>query len=428
MASKDTDLAEAAQALFCALVDFVGINNMDKVLDENSSYVMFKEKWQTNKLTKNVSIEDIYNKHVVAGRTTFKDIENFLSYGQSVKLADSWFKSSVLIAKKLIKDIDDISGKFSYIKTSSWKKIIYAHQDNIIMNNIQTLFIEANKNQKLLKTEGSKGQIPFGDINKWSPADIYLASPEAQKIISNKVKERKGLTFLGKNGLNNLISELIKNGQLLPLSLKKSDGQVNIVKVNFNRATEERIINKVSYGGVKPETFKKWVDPEITNQRPAARDIKIYLSVDKTDYVFLRYDPSGDYGGGFRGEIQVKGAIAKAGGLGEGQIIQILKLCDTKSTSFGTKFENTLQKAKDNFSKKKKPLREMFIKRGKTNKDRDEWYEPSITKLSAEITNTVFPLLYDFLSDKNRADSFTRWVFQYATSRQINSSKFVIAK
>ena len=89
-----------------------------------------------------------------------------------------------------------------------------------------------------------------------------MASPEAQKIISNKVKERKGLTFLGKNGLNNLISELIKNGQLLPLSLKKSDGQVNIVKVNFSRASEERIINKVSYGGVKPETFKKWIDPD----------------------------------------------------------------------------------------------------------------------------------------------------------------------
>ena len=118
---------------------------------------------------------------------------------------------------------------------------------------------------------------------------------------------------------------------------------------------------------------------------------------------------------------------ARAGGLGEGQIIQILKLCEPNG-SFGMKFEAELKKAKIKLGKEKKPLREKFIKRGKTAKDRDEWYEPEITKLSAELTNTVFPLLYKFLSDKDKADAFTRWVFQYASSRQINSAKYVIAK
>ena len=202
MASKDTDLAESAQALFCALVDHVGISNMDKVLDENSNYIMFKENWEKNKLTKGVSIKSIFDKHVVAGKTTFDEIEKFLTYGKSSKLADSWYKSSVLIAKELLREIDKISRKFSYVKTSSWRKIIYAHQDNIIMDNIQKLFSEANKNQKSIKSEGSKGQIPFGDINKWSPADIYLASDKGQKEIQDRVDNRKGLTFVGLNGLN----------------------------------------------------------------------------------------------------------------------------------------------------------------------------------------------------------------------------------
>ena len=105
MASKDTDLAEAAQALFCALIDFVGTSKMDELIDENSSYVNFKKNWESNKLTKTTPIEKIYNQYVAAGRTTFKDIENFLTYGKSVKLADSWYKSSVLIAKKLIIDM-----------------------------------------------------------------------------------------------------------------------------------------------------------------------------------------------------------------------------------------------------------------------------------------------------------------------------------
>ena len=109
------------------------------------------------------------------------------------------------------------------------------------------------------------------------------------------------------------------------------------------------------------------------------------------------------------------------------QIIQILKLCEPQGT-FGSKFESELTKAKAKLLKEKKPLREKFNKRGKTDKDREEWYEPAITKLSAELTNTIFPLLQKFLSDKDKADAFTRWVFQYASSRQINSAKYVIAK
>jgi len=427
MASKDTDLAESAQALFCALVDHIGISNMDKVLDENSNYVMFTENWKNNKLTKGVSIESIFDKHIIAGKTSFNEIEKFLTYGKSAKLADSWYKSSVLIAKELLREIDKISKKFSYVKTSSWRKIIYDHQDNVIMDNIQKLFSEANKNQKSIKSEGSKGQIPFGDINKWSPADIYLASDKAQKEIQSRVDNRKGLTFVGLNGLNGIISALITSGDLLPISLKKTDGQVRIVPVNFNRPTEEKIINNVTYGGIKPEKFQKWIDPKISNQKAAARDVKIFLDEDKKDFVFLRYDPSGDYAGGFRGEIQIKGMSARAGGLGEGQIIQILKLCEPNG-NFGTKFETELKKAKIKLAKEKKPLREKFIKRGKTSKDRDEWYEPEITKLSAELTNTIFPLLYKFLSNKDKADAFTRWIFQYASSRQINSAKYVIAK
>jgi hypothetical protein len=157
MASKDTDLAEASQALFCAMADFVGIANLKVFFDVNSqninTYDKFKANWQTHKLTKGTSIESLYNKYVKAGKTTFRDIENFLTYGQSAKLADSWYKSSVLISTALIKDIHNISQKFSYVKTSSWKSILYgyAHQDDAIMNNIQKLFSEANKNQKILK-------------------------------------------------------------------------------------------------------------------------------------------------------------------------------------------------------------------------------------------------------------------------------------
>lgn len=424
MASKDTDLAEASQALFCAMADFVGTSNIKTFFDleKFSTYIAFKQNWEKHKLTKSTTIKALYDKYVKAGRTTFRDIENFLTYGQNSKLADSWFKSSVLISVTLIEDIINISQKFSYVKTSSWKSILYgyAHQDDAIMNNIQKLFSEANKNQKALKAIQSKGEVPFGDINKWCPADIYLASNSAKAEIEKMVKNIKGLTFVK---LNKTISDLITSGQLLPLSLKKTVTTAKLVKVNFNRTVEEKLINTVTYGGTKPEKFVKW-----TVKNPVARDLKVYLSKDKQDFIFFRHDPSGDSYGTFRAEVQIKGAAARAGGLGEGQILAILKLSGGTS-NFATKFSSKLTTSKAAFLKGKKPLRDKFIKRGKTEKDRKEWYEPEIAKLSAEqVTNVVMPILFDFLADKNRAEAFTRWVFQYATSRQINSSKFVIAK
>ena len=87
------------------------------------------------------------------------------------------------------------------------------------MENIGELYKRANETQKNLITEGSKG-IVFSNINKWSPADIYFASPAAKKQISDEVQSRKKMTF---SILNRMISKMITEGQLLPLSLKKKN-------------------------------------------------------------------------------------------------------------------------------------------------------------------------------------------------------------
>ena len=441
--ATSTDLAESSQALFCALADFVGvanikgkykingkntINNIFDIEDErNNTYVKFRNNWSM-KYPK-TTIESLFDDSVVAGKTSFKQIENFLiGLGDKDRVSIGWFKSSSLIGKYLILKINTISTQFNYIQgKNGWKKIFYAHQDDKIMDNIQILFSEANKNQKELKSKvkGSQIQVPFGNLNKWNPADIYLASPKAETSIEQLVKNKKGLTFLGKDGLNNFISVLIKNGQLLPLSLKKTTTTVKLEKVNFTRSTEEAKINKVTFGGLS-----NWRKYDSSESKPSARDLKAYLSKDKTDYVFFRHDPSGESGGAFRGEIQIKGAEAKAGGLGTGQIEAILNLCDPKRGRFGTLFKSKLDRASTNFKKAKKPFREKYEADGSPSKGpiRDE-YDKQVGQLSAElVTNVVMPYLIKFLSNDERANAFTRWVFQYATSRQKNSSRFVIAK
>jgi hypothetical protein len=449
--ASSTDIAETAQAMFCALADYVGsttikgklydseknkkINNVFDVNNEdNNTYTKFISNW--SKKYPKVSIENIFNNYVSSGKVTFDQIENFLiGKGPKDKTANDWYKSSVLIGKYLILEITKISREFKYIQSSQWKKIFYAHQDNKIMNNIQILFSEANKNQKEIKSKlNQKTQIPFGNLNKWSPADIYLSSPKAEKEIENLVKNKKNLTFTGKNGLNQFIGNLIKEGQLLPLSLKKTTKAVTLVKVNFNRATEEREINLRTFGGLS-----NWKPYNPNGSNNTARDLKVYVNTDKSEYVSFRHDPATtvtkgkpeDFGGGaFRGEVQVKGASAKAGGLGTGQIESILNLCDPKRGRFGTLFVNKLEKAKFEFNKQRNPVRKVYEDAGAPSSGpiREE-YDKQVGELSATlVTNKVMPYLIKFLKDPKRAEAFARWVWTYATSRQTLSSKFVIAK
>ena len=91
MADK-TALAESSQALFCSIADYLGTDGVSKSLDLETypTYIEFK--------SKNVKlIEDSFKRTLTPG-VTLKDMETFLIANRD------WYKSSVLIASKLIKD------------------------------------------------------------------------------------------------------------------------------------------------------------------------------------------------------------------------------------------------------------------------------------------------------------------------------------
>ena len=84
----------------------------------------------------------------------------------------------------------------------------------------------------------------FGDINKWSPADIYFASNKARDKIQKVVDINSNKTGFIFSSLNILMSDLIEQGQLLPLSLKKQTREVVLLPVNFSRQEELKTISK----------------------------------------------------------------------------------------------------------------------------------------------------------------------------------------
>ena len=259
--------AEAAQALFCAMADKIGTANIKTSWFEPGSNTKLKYETYGEFKSKNKTlITDSFKKTNLVGLTLPK-IEQFLIE------KEGWYESSIKIATKLIEDITSIDPDFD-IGGKGFQDIIYyrgAKGGKNIMNTIELLFKVANKTNNL-----------FGDVNKWSPADIYFASKKAEKAVDDKYKETLNPKKFGKFNffyLNEFINGLLNDGQLLGVSLKKSGGTTQIKKINFERDINQAIIEKVKYDGIK-----------LTK-----RDVQIYFNTKGSKPLFkIRHDPSSD--------------------------------------------------------------------------------------------------------------------------------------
>jgi len=440
-ASKD-DKAETSQALFCALADYCGSNEVDKWLSPQKvktkgsgfeTYSEFKNKWNEHFGKKNASIKEIFEERVLSGKATYKQIDEFLTE------KTDWYISSVLISNALIKDTTHLGKIHGKIKGIGWKSIFY-EQKNITMNNIEILFKQANDKQKKNVDEKTKKTfIPFGDINKWCPADIYFTSEKAEKNILSLTsgKKFKDITFFQ---LNDILGKLIDDGELLPLSLKKQTSNVTIKKVNFNKSEDWKEIEKIGGGKV---LWKKY-PTNLTNlpSNPPARDMKIFLTNTNSedDKIVLRHDSSTAV---FKGEIVLKGMEARGGSLGLEQITSIISLIDE---SIANKIKSAYDKGNRSFKISKKPIREKYenaVKAAGLNiksqipKDKqligkirkDLKYDDLVGQLSAVyVTNPIFSILKTFLDDDDCKSNFIRMVYAYSSSQSFESAKFVVAK
>lgn len=440
-----TDITETMQALFCAMADFVGSSDMDKpdslwnietYKKDLNPYQTFKSGWN-NKYGPSNTVDGVFKNHVKSGKVTLHEIESFAE-GRG-KIGIDWFMSSILISKKLIQDIDTIDKEFGNIKKPKWSSIFYEHRSDT-MNKIEKLWKHANTNTKKLKNipDSKIKFIPFGDVNKWSPADIYFTSPKAEKKIDNIFSDKQELASLTFIKLNGIISDLIDTGDLLPLSLKKQTNEVRILKVNFNKDEEWKKLETIKYHKFKWEKY-----PTTPNKKPPARDLKIFLSGTHSinDAIVLRHDASTN---AFRGEILLKGMEARAGGLGFEQILGIVGIIDSKLSS---KLKTTFNLCNTQFKNKKKPIREEYEKKLKSlgidvkSKSPIEQkkvaevrkslqYAERVGFLSATlVTNKIMKLIIDnLLEDNEIAENFVRMVYAYSASQSGDSAKFVIAK
>jgi len=280
----DTKAFESAQALFCAMADFLGKEKSKKVLNYETyeTYGQFKSEKGNEKL-----INDSYNKLKTTG-VSLELIEKIL-----IKDVD-WYKSSVNIAVQLIEDIAIIDNDFKKIQSPGWTDFFYyrgAKGGSAVMEDIEELFTIANKRDKL-----------FGDVNKWSPADIYFASKAAEKKIQQVVSNPpQGFNFVN---LNELMNSLIDKGELLGVSLKKAPKEVHIYKINFTQEKNQEILEDIKYF-------------DISENKGTDRDVQIYFGSSKAKpLIKIRHDPYSDaLGASLAIKCEIEGKNSRLGSL-----------------------------------------------------------------------------------------------------------------
>jgi hypothetical protein len=414
MADK-TAIFESAQALFCAIADYIGISKTKKILNLET-YPTYS-KFKSEKKNKDI-IKKAFSQTRLIG-VSLSQIETLLK-------DNTWYESSVLIAVKLLDDIKKIDSDFAKIQGAGWQDFFYvrgATGGNTTMNNIDLLFSFANKKDK-----------KFGDINKWSPADIYFVSENAKKIIQDEIDEankNESYTFIQ---LNTICNRLIASGELLPLSLKKViDGRPVIVKYNFNRSQEEKNLAKLVF----IETKKSGT----------GRDIQIFFQNNKSQ-LKIRHDPHHSKFGasaGMKGEIIVQGMGGRLGSIGSMEIfLNVLKDSGLKS---GDKFYNDLKKQwiagmtayKKGIDKLNKTYKvkssDSHLKLSEVKYNKYKAARAIVSK--KQLMDKIIPVIDDYFNKNNKKknkNSFSdstmmiQTFIKYASSRSPLSGKFVIAK
>ena len=194
------------------------------------------------------------------------------------KLPDIWIESSVLGANALYDKFKGLKG-------------IKFHRGGKVVDNIENQF------KRIKRKEGVRM-----DINKWSPADIYITTPKYDpKCLEDEASIK---------GLNQCMNERINpdDPKMFGVSLKKMSSSASLKILNFDR---------------KDASEKEFARTEMTWD---SKDMYIVFK-DGTKIQFRGF--SGDALSGWQGEV--KGSKANQGKIGGGPTNLLLKLHDQSS-------------------------------------------------------------------------------------------------
>lgn len=125
-------------------------------------------------------------------------------FEKMLDLPKDWHESSILGANYLHK-IYALKGKYEY------------HRGSSTVDMIEGTFSRLNRNEKA-----------FGNINKWSPADMYMFTRAGKDVVKNELTKVKTL-----QQFNTLMIKYYKSHDIIGVSLKKISGNVKSTENNI---------------------------------------------------------------------------------------------------------------------------------------------------------------------------------------------------
>lgn len=246
--AEETERNESAQCLYAGLIFYV-----------------YKKQTKTNKV---VSKKDF--------TTAFRYCDVSAKFESLIDLPTDWHESSILGANELLKRY---KGKYEFHRGSSTVDII------------EGAFKRINQKEKA-----------FGNLNKWSPADIYMFTQKGKVAVRAEISIAKTI-----QSLNSLMLKYYKSGDIIGVSLKKISGTV---KVSENNITKD-----------KSQVLYKSTTTVADNKTSIFDSMDIYINHDKGKLQFRSFGGQSSLTG-WQGEG--KGTVANQGKVSLGPLNFIL--------------------------------------------------------------------------------------------------------
>ena len=329
-------------------------------------------------LGREIKDEDITTKNVEKYKNLFDvdgDMDKILN-----KLPGIWMESSILGANELWDTFKSLKG-------------VKFHRGDKVVTHIENQF------KRIKRKEGVRM-----DINKWSPADIYLTTP---KYDSKCLEDEQSI-----KGLNQCMNERINPTKptMFGISLKKMSNTASLKLLNFDK---------------KDATEKEFSGIEMTQD---SKDMYIVFK-DGTKIQFRGF--SGDTLSGWQGEV--KGSKANQGKIGGGPINLLLKL-HTKSVGGKTVDIKVAQKLKNKNERGavikdlKKGLKELMGNKFKEDKFADMQLKMKedafLSWVYSKSQGVQLAKIVESVTDKVKKDQLCEDFYLYANSRSAIASSY----
>jgi len=336
-AKVSTALAESAQAVFCSMAMNVKKGNLTEADLTSANF------------TKSMSKADV--------TSTLQDVEK--------KLTDDWMSSSILGANTL------------RVKYNG--KQFECHRGSKKVGIIESAFTNVKRKEGLSV-----------NLNKWSPADIYLIKPGFDP---SPLKEENTI-----RGLNALMFKYLMDESVIGVSLKKLGNSAQIKNINFPTDTDT---STFEYVGVESP-------PNSTSGYIVMKKGSSQMKIN-----FRTFTASG----GWSGEVLVPGGTARHGKISHGPINDVLKAHGIKEITDNIPSRNIASQNKDQTAE---AMAKSMVKHGFIKQSEVPGVVNMIKGSNVNYRQSKFLVLEMFdnlpLSNKKKMNQLVEDMYRYAGS------------